>query len=252
MTQATKRFLTMTAVTCAIAFTAGESASFAAPATTTTTTTKTTTTQTSTAEQTAPSASNTVGTGVGNAGGTAGGQLSDPQYPMNVPATSRSEAMLKARVGAGRINPFAQPAGAFKPLFDAPEIKQPKALPKVHVPPPPKFTLAPPPPPTETILPGLAAQSVGQAGTGAIDAQMPEPPEKPLIAEKMKLVGVLADRAFFTFTDLSLRRANKFPSTVVLANGEQFESVHLVSVEPNSVVLEEDGERITKELERIR
>lgn len=81
---------------------------------------------------------------------------------------------------------------------------------------------------------------------------MPEPPDKPLIAEKMKLVGVLADRAFFTFTDSSLRRANKFPSTVVLANGEQFESVHLVSVDPNSVVLEEDGERITKELERIR
>lgn len=171
---------------------------------------------------------------------------------MTVPATSRNEAIMKARIGAGRVNPFAQPAGAFKPLFDPPEIKQPKALPKVHLPPPPKFALAPPPPPTETILPGLAAQSVGQAGSGAIDAEMPEPPEKPLIAEKMKLVGVLADRAFFTFTDLAMRRANKFPSTVVLANGEQFESVHLVSVEPNSVVLEEDGERITRALERIR
>lgn len=181
-----------------------------------------------------------------------GEQLSDPQSPISVPATSRSEAMLKARVGAGRVNPFSQPAGAFKPLFDSPDIKQPKALPKVHVPPPPKFALAPPPPPTETIMPGLAAQSVGQAGAAVTDAEMPEPPEKPLIAEKMKLVGVLADRAFFTFTDLSLRRANKFPSTVVLANGEQFESVHLISVEPNNVVLEEDGERITKALERIR
>ncbi len=131
-------------------------------------------------------------------------------------------------------------------------MKQPKALPKVHLPPPPKFALAPPPPPTETILPGLAAQSVGQAGNGASDAEMPEPPEKPLISEKMKLVGVLADRAFFTFTDSAMRRANKFPSTVVLANGEQFESVHLISVDPEKVVLEEDGERITKDLERIR
>lgn len=107
-------------------------------------------------------------------------------------------------------------------------------------------------------MPGLAAQSVGQAGhfpqAGQLagDSELPDPPEKPMLSEKMKLVGVLADKAFFTFTDLGLRRANKFPSTVVLANGEQFESVHLISVASNKVVLEEDGERFTKELERIR
>ncbi|CAN5450731.1 hypothetical protein BH10CYA1_BH10CYA1_26580 [soil metagenome] len=215
---------------------AGGSCAFAE----TTTTKTTTTTEATTAAPTSTTPS------------TVGGQLSDPHYPINVPATSRTEATMKARLGAGRVNPFAQPAGALKPLFDAPDLKQLKALPKLHLPPPPKFVLAPPPPPTETILPGLAAQSVGQAGSGASATQMPEPPDKPLIAEKMKLVGVLADRAFFTFTDSALRRANKFPSTLVLANGEQFESVHLISVNPNSVVLEEDGERITKELERIR
>lgn len=101
-------------------------------------------------------------------------------------------------------------------------------------------------------MPGMAARSVGQAGQLPTDNELPEPPEKPLISEKMRLVGVLADKAFFTFTDLGMRRANKFPSTVVLANGEQFESVHLISVAPNSVVLEEDGERVTKDLERIR
>ncbi len=101
-------------------------------------------------------------------------------------------------------------------------------------------------------MPGEAAQSVGQAGQLASVSALPDPPEKPLISETMKLVGVLANKAFFTFTDLSFRRANKFPATVVLSNGEQFESVHLVSVAPNSVVLEEDGERVTKELERIR
>ncbi|MFN8554045.1 MAG: hypothetical protein U0103_21425 [Candidatus Obscuribacterales bacterium] len=177
-----------------------------------------------------------------------------PDFQLNVPATNRTEAMLKARIGAGRSDPFAQPIYAFKSLLSEPTVmKQPKALHKVHLPPPPTdSTLAPPPPPTETIMPGLASQSVGQAGQLAGGSDMPEPPEKPLISEKMKLVGVLADKAFFTFTDIGLRRANKFPSTVVLANGEQFESVHLVSVAPNSVVLEEDGERVTKELERIR
>lgn len=176
-------------------------------------------------------------------------------FPLNVPATNRTEAMLKARIGAGRSDPFAQPTYVFKPLLSEPPaiMKPPKALHKVHLPPPPTdSTLAPPPPPTEIIMPGLASQSVGQAGQLAGDSDMPEPPEKPLISEKMKLVGVLADKAFFTFTDMGLRRANKFPSTVVLANGEQFESVHLLSVAPNSVVLEEDGERFTKELERIR
>jgi hypothetical protein len=177
-----------------------------------------------------------------------------PDSPLNVFATSRTDAILKARIGAGRVNPFAQPAGALKPLFEPATLKQPKALPKVHLPPPPKYaTLAPPPPPTEPITtPGIAERSVGHAGQLASDTALPEPPEKPLISEKMRLVGVLADKAFFTFTDLGMRRANKFPSTVVLANGEQFESVHLISVEPNSVVLEEDGERVTKDLERIR
>ncbi|HEY9679019.1 MAG TPA: hypothetical protein V6C76_13500 [Drouetiella sp.] len=175
----------------------------------------------------------------------------EPLNSVTVPATTRTDAIMKARLGAGRANPFATPSG----LLKTSEINTAKAIPKAHVPPPPKFTethLAPPPPPTEVTLPGYAKQAVGSAGMGAPEAELPEPPEKPLIAEKMKLVGVVADKAFFTFTDLELKRMNKFPSTVVLANGEQFESVHLVSVAPNSVVLEEDGERITKELERIR
>jgi hypothetical protein len=182
-------------------------------------------------------------------------QVSDPQYSLSVPATTRSEALMKARLGAGRLDPFAPTSGVspILPLNPA-EIKPLKTVSKVHLPPPPKFSSSElvPPPPGVVSLPGTAGEAVGSAGMGSSENDLPEPPEKPTIADKMKLVGLVDNKAFFTFTDLELRRANKFPSTVILASGEQFESVHLVSLDKNSVVLEEDGERITKELERIR
>jgi hypothetical protein len=140
------------------------------------------------------------------------------------------------------------------PLNGNSEINPNQASKKVHLPPPPKFSengLLPPPPPG-VVLPNTAAQATSEAGRGVTETDLPEPPEKPLIADKMKLVGLVGEKAFFTFTDSELRRANKYPSTVILATGEQFESVHLISIEKSTVVLEEDGERITKELERIR
>ncbi len=183
--------------------------------------------------------------------------LADPKYPLSVPATTRTEAVTRARIGAGRLDPFTPTAGMSKnlPLNGNSEINPDHASKKVHLPPPPKFSengLLPPPPPGVVSLPNTAAQAANEAGRGVIETDLPEPPEKPLIADKMKLVGLVGEKAFFTFTDAELRRANKYPSTVILATGEQFESVHLVSIEKSTVVLEEDGERITKELERIR
>jgi hypothetical protein len=182
--------------------------------------------------------------------------LADPKYPLSIPATTRTEAITRARIGAGRLDPFAPSSGVPKilPLNGSSEINPQQESRKIHLP-PPKFSgsgLLPPPPPGMVSLPNTAAQAASEAGKGVNETDLPEPPEKPLIAAKMKLVGLVGEKAFFTFTDSELRRANKFPSTVILATGEQFESVHLISIDKSTVVLEEDGERITKELERIR
>jgi hypothetical protein len=81
---------------------------------------------------------------------------------------------------------------------------------------------------------------------------LPEPPDKPFLADKLKLVGVLGERAVFVFSDQELRRINKWPANLALGPGDQFDSVNVVSVDEQMVTLEEDGRRSVKELETIR
>lgn len=83
-------------------------------------------------------------------------------------------------------------------------------------------------------------------------SELPLPPDRPSVVAKLKLVGIIGDRALLTFTDPMFRAENHFPPCISLGSGEQLESVSVIDVTPHSIVLEEDGERQTKELPRIR
>jgi hypothetical protein len=83
-------------------------------------------------------------------------------------------------------------------------------------------------------------------------SELPLPPDRPSIAAKLKLTGVIGDKAIFAITDREAIRVNKWPAVVMMAPGDRFESIETVSVGADSAILEEDGERSTKTLERIR
>lgn len=160
-----------------------------------------------------------------------------PQEPTKIAATGRVNAEVDARKGAGRKDPFVGITG-LKPFpshgasLDEEAAAQSKS----------KHLLVPPPPPVvHTYAPPVLAST-----------DMPEPPSRPMLSHKVRLVAVLADRAVLKITDGRLRADNKWPSTITLGNGEKFESLEIVRVAPDSVTIEEDGERSVKTLERIR
>jgi len=90
------------------------------------------------------------------------------------------------------------------------------------------------------------------SGAGLSVAELPEPPARPSIADKMKLVGIVGDRAILAFSDRELVRENKWPKMVTLGTGEQFESVKVVGVSGDSVTVEEDGERSVKTIPPVK
>jgi len=104
----------------------------------------------------------------------------------------------------------------------------------------------PPPPPR-------AEDALGAGVDGGIAlTELPVPPAKPSLADKMKLIGVIGDRAVLAFSDTQLRQENRWPKTLILKPGEQFETVSVLGVNPDSVTLEEDGERSVKNIEPIK
>jgi hypothetical protein len=164
--------------------------------------------------------------------------------PNTRPATTRTQAQTQAKSLAGRSDPFS-------PLHEV------KAFPHNNVerktsklPPPPLKTVerlgleVPPPPPGTFAAPVQNNQSLSLS-------ELPSPPEKPTIAEKLKLVGIVGNEAIFNFSDIQFRLAHKYPETLVLKPGDRFETVNLVSVEKESVVLDEDGARCQKTLPLI-
>jgi len=161
------------------------------------------------------------------------------------PATSHEQALYNARKGAGRSNPLS-PITGFKPFPSNVEVQQ-KVVESGEKPglPQTRFnelggkTILPPPP-----------QVSGQSDFPV--SELPLPPDRPSIAAKLKLTGVIGDKAVFAITDREAIRVNKWPAVVMMAPGDRFESIQTVSVGADSAILEEDGERSTKTLERIR
>ncbi|MBX9880237.1 MAG: hypothetical protein K2Y22_17395 [Candidatus Obscuribacterales bacterium] len=160
------------------------------------------------------------------------------QEPTKIAATGRVDAEVVARKGAGRKDPFIGITG-LKP-FPSHGASLDEETPTAPI--KSKRMLVPPPPPVvHTYAPPVLASD-----------QIPEPPSRPMLSHKVRLVAVLADRAVLKITDGRLRADNKWPPTITLGSGEKFESLEVVRVAPDSVTIEEDGERSVKTLERIR
>lgn len=166
-----------------------------------------------------------------------------PVEKMTLPATTRAAALEEAKAAAGRANPFS----AIAPVASFPrggELLAAKS--KKSAAAPIRTNFVPPPPPT-----AVATPPPGQSEELSV-SELPAPPEKQSIASKLKLTAIIGDKAIFTFTDQMFRRQNHYARTLTLASGEQLDALTLVNVAPDSVTLEEDGERVTKALERVR
>lgn len=161
----------------------------------------------------------------------------------SIPATPRMMAVMDARTGAGRRDPYA-PNLSYKPYPRVREKEQPenagdKSEPKQLKQAASRFV--PPPPP------GVSLPSADQLSV----AELPAPPAKPSIVDKMKLLAIVGDRAIISFDRLAARD-NHWPKTLSLGPGEQFESVSIVGVNKDAVTLEEDGERSVIKLAGIK
>lgn len=176
-------------------------------------------------------------------------------------ATSLDQARIRAKAALAKSDPFA-PLSDVKPFpgaFPAPPEAD-KADNSKHLPPPPKATmgsrastvgaagkseLVPPPPAFGDVGPG-------HLPSGLAFGDLPGPPENQSLASKLALVGIVGDHAIFNITDFSLRRSNGWPKTFSLAEGRSFQNVRLLSIGEDSAILEEDGERILKNLPAVK
>src|SRR5262249_164033 len=153
------------------------------------------------------------------------------------PVTPDAVAQTDAKKGAGRNDPMKPlPRNAYTPWPRFGNTKSNEA------PPPPDSgdanapkvsdKLVPPPPPTSP-SPGLPAVAGATAGGLPID-QLPVPPSKPAIGNKLKVLAVMDDRAILAFP-AAMTRKNKWPKTLTLGPGEQFESISVVAVTKDGV-----------------
>lgn len=176
-------------------------------------------------------------------------------------ATPRPDASAVAKQGAGRQDP-AQPISSFLP-FPGIHGKAGSMLANNNtdallalVPPPPPSTdtkpkkpvkinekLVPPPPPVQS--------SAGDALAGLPIDQLPVPPSRPTIGDKLKVLGIFDDKAILAFPK-AMSQKNKWPRTLTLGTGEQFESLTVVSITRDGITIEEDGERTLKPIATIK
>lgn len=172
-----------------------------------------------------------------------------------VPATPRLIASTEARANAGRQDPCSAITGF--PLFprfmkgEAADSEPVVAGGKPDIPPPPpgKEPFVPPLPPGAD---GPGVQASADSDLGLSEAELPAPPTKPSLADKMKLTAVIGDRAVLAFTDALMRIGHKWPRSVTLGPGEHFESVSVVSVNGDTVTIDEDGDRSVKTIRPVK
>ncbi len=175
-----------------------------------------------------------------------------PANPKQYPATNGTAASGVAKVGAGRLDP-AEPILSFLPFPHVQSHSADSLL--ALVPPPPSDKpiklaaktinerLVPPPPPME------ATPTGGIAGL-PID-QLPVPPSRPTIGDKLRVLGVMDDKAIISFPK-AMASKNKWPKSITLGTGEQFESLTIVSITRDGITIEEDGERTMKPISTIK
>lgn len=170
----------------------------------------------------------------------------------------RDTLVAEAKQAAGRQDPMMPYMGTSPfPLYSkgsAEPEEENKETVKVPPPPPvakapkagsPPRDLVPPPPPSDPSLAGAG----GMAGLPL--NELPVAPDKPTVADKLRLAAVIGNKVILN-VPYAVRAQNKWPATISLAPGEQFESLSVVSVDGDSVTIDEDGERTVKTLASIK
>lgn len=213
------------------------------------------------AEQTLIASNNAATTPVGDSNPVAAAPAPKNQFP----ATKRDEASAEARQVAGRKDPMQPTAErASFPMWskgianssadagDKPaDIKVPPPPPEEKVASGTKEKLMPPPPPP----PSGNETAVGIPG-GVDPGMLPMPPEKPTHAQFLKLTAIVGNKAVLSVPP-NIRSVTKWPATICLGPGERIEdsnnaALSIVSVDPDSVTIDEDGERSVKSLPTIK
>jgi hypothetical protein len=92
----------------------------------------------------------------------------------------------------------------------------------------------------------------GTLASGLNISELPLPPQEQSVAGKLRLTGILGDRAFFTVVDRLAARTNHWPTEFSLKPGNSFHSVYLKAVNEHSATLEENGEEYLRTLPSIR
>ncbi|MBX9667928.1 MAG: hypothetical protein K2X93_09935 [Candidatus Obscuribacterales bacterium] len=188
------------------------------------------------------------------------------QYLSSLPvgvieATRKQEAVDRARLDAGRANPFDAVEGAlpFPKSEGAPNSAEGLLSAGGKIPAPPGMGSGPhglPPPP-----PGVDSQVIGDlpppppptdGGTGITFDELPPPPEKPLLMRKLKLNAIVGDRVILTFKDRSYPAKHGMKRFITLTEGQEFDTVTLVSINRDKAVLEEDGKKQIVHLDPIK
>lgn len=179
--------------------------------------------------------------------------------PAVIDASDKTTVLMQARALAGRRDPF-KPISARKPFprvrkgaddlasSAATDEKGPKSAKSLLD----ENSDALPPPPDEDSKVADAPDAIPSQPAGITSDELPPPPDKPLLAEKLKLNGIVGNRAILAFRDKSFRRENGWRPYVTLGPGERFDSVKLVAINDESVVLEEEGQQSTLVLPPIR
>ncbi|MBX9572569.1 MAG: hypothetical protein K2X77_26980 [Candidatus Obscuribacterales bacterium] len=194
-------------------------------------------------------------------------QATAPVPANRFPATKREEASAEARQVAGRKDPMqptlehAQFPQWSKGVALASADEGSKAKDEgIKVPPPPpdvpasgtKEKLQPPPPPP----PSGGETALGGIPGGVDPGMLPMPPEKPSVAQFLKLTAIVGNKAVLS-VPANVRSMTKWPATICLGPGEKIEDANnaalsIVSVDADSVTIDEDGERQVKALPTIK
>lgn len=187
----------------------------------------------------------------------AAAQSTASETAVTMPATTRTQAQEQAKSDSGRSDPLA-PVTGFKhfPSHDASLLAPDKLSPASKSAVVKKeeargglsasnpYLKIPPPPPSTPSYPG----STNELPV----SDLPAPPERPTLVNSIKLTGIVGNKAIFSVTDLSARLRNNWPKALSLGAGDHFESISVISVDADRAVIEENGERVDKRLERIR
>lgn len=197
-----------------------------------------------------------------NTGQAAAEILDDSNVPMpaEIDATDKTVALIQARALAGRRDPFA-PFSARKPFprarkTDVNDIAS--STPSQEKSKSAKSSLdensdLPASPDGDTEIAGAPDTIPDESLPVGITAdELPPPPDKPLLAEKLKLNGIVGNRAILAFKDKGYSRENGWRPYVTLGPGQRFDSVKLVAIGDESVVVEEEGQQRTLVLPPIR